>query len=102
MATYLEYLSFMNGLKWYKKLFFPKFLTEEELKQYRRIVDSEKTELDIARDHYFFAWNEHKRKPTPHMEELTDYWRYEVDKLLKEQYQREIREREKCETDNLG
>ena len=57
MATYLEYISFKKGLKWYKRIFFPLFLNEKEYDEYIRIITEEKTELDEARDMCYIAWN---------------------------------------------
>ena len=64
MATYLEYLSFKNCLPWYKRILFPIFLNKEEYKEYIRITTEEKTELDKARDYYFFCWNEYMKNQT--------------------------------------
>ena len=64
MATYLEYLSFKSCLPWYKKILFPLFLNKKEYDEYIRITKEEKTELDEARDHYFFCWNEYMKNST--------------------------------------
>ena len=64
MATYLEYLSFKNRLSWYKKILFPLFLNKKECEEYIRIITEEKSELDEARDYYFFCWNEYMKNPT--------------------------------------
>ena len=64
MATYLEYLSFKSCLPWYKRILFPLFLNKKEYDEYIRITTEEKTELDEARDHYFFCWNEYMKNPT--------------------------------------
>lgn len=64
MATYLEYLSFKNRLPWYKKILFPLFLNKKECEECIRLVTEEKSELDEARDYYFFCWNEYMKNPT--------------------------------------
>ena len=64
MATYLEYLSFKNCLPWYKKILFPLFLNKKEREECIRLVTEEKSELDEARDYYFFCWNEYMKNPT--------------------------------------
>ena len=64
MATYLEYLSFKNRLPWYKKILFPLFLNKKERDECIRILTEEKSELDDARDYYFFCWNEYMKSPT--------------------------------------
>ena len=64
MATYLEYLSFKNRLPWYKKILFPLFLNKKEREECSRILTEEKSELDEARDYYFFCWNEYMKNPT--------------------------------------
>lgn len=64
MATYLEYLSFKNRLPWYKKILFPLFLNKNEREECIRLVTEEKSELDEARDYYFFCWNEYMKNPT--------------------------------------
>ena len=64
MATYLEYLSFKSCLPWYKRILFPLFLNKKEYDEYIRITTEEKTELDEARDRYFFCWNEYMKNPT--------------------------------------
>ena len=64
MATYLEYLKFKNHLPWYKKILFPLFLNKKECEEYIRIMTEEKSELDEARDYYFFCWNEYMKSPT--------------------------------------
>lgn len=63
MATYLEYLSFKNCLPCYKRILFPLFLNKEEYKEYNRILTEEKTDLDEARDYFFFCWNEYMKNP---------------------------------------
>ena len=64
MATYLEYLKFKNHLPWYKKILFPLFLNKKECEEYIRIMTEERSELDEARDYYFFCWNEYMKSPT--------------------------------------
>ena len=64
MATYLEYLSFKNRLPWYKKILFPLFLNKKECEEYIRIMTEKRSELDEARDYYFFCWNEYMKSPT--------------------------------------
>lgn len=64
MATYLEYLSFKSCLPWYKKILFPLFLNKDEYDEYTRLTTEEKTELDEARDYYFFHMNEYMNNPT--------------------------------------
>ena len=64
MATYLEYLSFKAKLPWYKKILFPLFLNKEEYSEYIKIVTDEKTDLDKARDYYFYCWNEYMNNKT--------------------------------------
>ena len=64
MATYLEYLTFKNRLPWYKKILFPLFLNKKECEEYIRIMTEERSELDEARDYYFFCWNEYMKNPT--------------------------------------
>ena len=64
MATYLEYLTFKNHLPWYKKILFPLFLNKKECEEYIRIMTEERSELDEARDYYFFCWNEYMKSPT--------------------------------------
>ena len=64
MATYLEYLSFKSCLPWYKRILFPLLLNKKEYDEYIRITTEEKTELDEARDYYFFCWNEYMKNPT--------------------------------------
>ena len=64
MATYLEYLSFKSCLPWYKRILFPLFLNKKEYDEYIRITTEEKTELDVARDIYFYHWNEYMKNPT--------------------------------------
>ena len=100
MATYLDYLSFVNTLKWYKRWFLPRFLNDAEKKEYYRIVDSEKTELDYAKDCYFFSWNEYHKRPDAHKCDLMLYWKREVERLMEKKYREEFRER--YETDDPG
>ena len=64
MATYLEYLKFKNHLPWYKKILFPLFLNKKECEEYIRIMTEKRSELDEARDYYFFCWNEYMKSPT--------------------------------------
>lgn len=64
MATYLEYLKFKNRLPWYKKILLPLFLNKKEREECIRIITEEKSELDEARDYYFFCWNEYMKNPT--------------------------------------
>ena len=64
MATYLEYLTFKNRLPWYKKILFPLFLNKKECEEYIRIMTEKRSELDEARDYYFFCWNEYMKSPT--------------------------------------
>ena len=64
MATYLEYFSFKNHLPWYKKILFPLFVNKKECEEYIRIMTEERSELDEARDYYFFCWNEYMKSPT--------------------------------------
>ena len=64
MATYLEYLKFKNHLPWYKKILFPLFLNKKECEECIRIITEEKSELDEARDYYFFCWNEYMKNST--------------------------------------
>ena len=64
MATYLEYLTFKDHLPWYKKILFPLFLNKKECEEYIRIMTEKRSELDEARDYYFFCWNEYMKSPT--------------------------------------
>ena len=64
MATYLEYLTFKNRLPWYKKILFPLFLNKKECEEYIRIMTEKRSELDEARDYYFFCCNEYMKSPT--------------------------------------
>ena len=64
MATYLECLTFKNRLPWYKKILFPLFLNKKECEEYIRIMTEKRSELDEARDYYFFCWNEYMKSPT--------------------------------------
>ena len=64
MATYLECLTFKNRLPWYKKILFPLFLKKKECEEYIRIMTEKRSELDEARDYYFFCWNEYMKSPT--------------------------------------
>ena len=64
MATYLECLTFKNRLPWYKKIMFPLFLNKKECEEYIRIMTEKRSELDEARDYYFFCWNEYMKSPT--------------------------------------
>ena len=64
MATYLECLTFKNRLPWYKKILFPLFLNKKECEEYIRIMTEKRSELDKARDYYFFCWNEYMKSPT--------------------------------------
>jgi hypothetical protein len=64
MAAYFDYLSFKSCLPWYKRIMFPLFLNKKEYDEYIRIITEEKTELDEARDHYLFCWNEYMKNPT--------------------------------------
>ena len=64
MATYLEYLTFKNRLPWYKKILFPLFLNKKECEEYIRIMREKRSELDEARDYYFFCCNEYMKSPT--------------------------------------
>ena len=64
MATYLECLTFKNRLPWYKKIMFPLFLNTKECEEYIRIMTEKRSELDEARDYYFFCWNEYMKSPT--------------------------------------
>lgn len=64
MATYLEYLTFKNRLPWYKKIMFPLFLNKKECEEYIRIMTEKRSELDEARDYYFFCCNEYMKSPT--------------------------------------
>ena len=64
MATYLECLTFKNRLPWYKKILFPLFLNKKECEEYIRIMTEKRSELDEARDYYFFCCNEYMKSPT--------------------------------------
>ena len=64
MATYLECLTFKNRLPWYKKILFPLFLNKKECEEYIRIMTEKRSELDEARDYYFFCSNEYMKSPT--------------------------------------
>ena len=64
MATYLECLTFKNRLPWYKKIMFPLFLNKKECEEYIRIMTEKRSELDEARDYYFFCCNEYMKSPT--------------------------------------
>ena len=85
MATYLEYLSFKSCLPWYKKILFPLFLNKEEHDEYTRLITEEKTELDEARDCYFFFWNEYMKNPTYETERNMKYAEEYVKMLLREE-----------------
>ena len=64
MATYLECLTFKNRLPWYKKIMFPLFLNKKECEEYIRIMTEKRSELDEAKDYYFFCCNEYMKSPT--------------------------------------
>lgn len=100
MATYLEYLSFKASLPWYKKILFPLFLNKAEHSEYDRLVNEDKSELDIARDRYFFAWNEHNKKPTPQTKDLLTYWEKEIQRLLRKEFQEKYYEDNHTGRDN--
>lgn len=97
MATYLEYLSFKKGLKWYKRLFFPLFLNKEEYDEYIRITTETQSELDHAREMCYFSWNYYM----DHLDSYSakknyEWWRDIVKMLLKqEEYERKNNYEEK-------
>ena len=85
MATYLEYLSFKSCLPWYKKILFPLFLNKEEHNEYTRIVTEEKTELDEARDYYFFCWNEYMKNPSYETKRNMEWAKGNVEMFLRKE-----------------
>lgn len=85
MATYLEYLSFKSCLPWYKKILFPLFLNKEEYDEYTRIVTEEKTELDEARDYYFFCWNEYMKNPSYETKRNMEWAKGNVEMFLRKE-----------------
>lgn len=87
MATYLKYLSFKAKLPWYKKILFPLFLNKEEYSEYIKIVTDEKTDLDFARDWYFYYWNEYMKKPNYYDKNMMEYYRSVVYDLMRFKYE---------------
>lgn len=88
MATYLEYISFKKGLKWYKRIFFPLFLNEEEYAEYTRLMTEDKTELDEARDMCYMAWNTYMEDMSYENKQCFEWWRDVVRMLMdKEKYE---------------
>ena len=79
MATYLEYLSFKRGLKWYKRILFPLFLNDKEYDEYIRITTEEKSDLDYARDMYFYAWNKWMKSDTYSNKRDLEFWKSVID-----------------------
>lgn len=89
MATYLECISFKKCLPWYKRILFPLFLNDNELKEYIRLVTEEKTELDEARDYAYFAWENYMKNPYDYTSKRN--WEYAKDYVYmlmrKEEYE---------------
>ena len=83
MATYLEYLSFKRCLPWYKRILCPIFLNDEEYKEYVRITTEEKSDLDVARDIYFYHWNEYMKNPTYQTKKDMEWARSNVEMMLR-------------------
>lgn len=77
MATYLEYISFKKCLPWYKRILFPLFLNDNELKEYTRLVTEEKTELDEAMDCAYFACEIYMKHPYDYSSKRN--WEYAKD-----------------------
>lgn len=85
MATYLEYLSFKAKLPWYKKILFPLFLNKKEYSEYIKIVTDEKSDLDKARDYYFYCWNEYMNNKTFYNESRMKDARYLLEMYIKKE-----------------
>lgn len=83
MATYLEYLSFKSCLPWYKRILFPLFLNKKEYDEYIRITTEEKSDLDVARDIYFYHWNEYMKNPTYQTKKDMEWARSNVEMMLR-------------------
>ena len=83
MATYLEYLSFKNCLPWYKRILFPLFLNKKEYDEYIRITTEEKTDLDVARDIYFYHWNEYMKDPSYQKKKDMEWAKSNVEMFLR-------------------
>lgn len=83
MATYLEYLSFKNCLPWYKRILIPIFLNKEEYKEYIRLTTEPKSDLDEARDIYFYYWNEYMKDPSYQKKKDMEWARSNVEMFLR-------------------
>lgn len=83
MATYLEYISFRNALPWYRKLFFPKLLNKAQRLRYLALVAGGKTDLDVARDNFLFAWCSYKDNPNLQNKQAMEFYKTIVEYRIK-------------------
>jgi hypothetical protein len=87
MTTYLEYLSFKSGLKWYKRLFIPLFLNDKEYEEYLRIATGEQSDLDYARDMCYLSLQKWQESDTYYNKKDFEFWKSVVEMLMRQEYE---------------
>ena len=61
------------------------FLNKKEREECIRLVTEEKSELDKARDYYFFCWNEYMKNPTYDTKKNMELARDVVEMILRQE-----------------